>query len=196
MDRRGRWQHDTGTVGASDKLRHVDVLNLPPNPLSAPYSITLISRRSRLKGTAPCRSLLPSDPNPLLRARRRRRRTRTCECCQLVPSLAEADRSAHLGGERRQSPATGANGASSGKVSNPLAGLVPRKVTVEQAKVIMVSYRGRLARADGRTASTTRSRTSLRSPRSTRRSCGSARRSRSMTRCTSSSRSSRTTRSL
>jgi hypothetical protein len=49
----------------------------------------------------------------------------------------QADSSAHLGGERSQSPAT-ANG-SSGKVANPLAGLVPRKVTVEQAKAIMVS---------------------------------------------------------
>ncbi|CAK9783357.1 unnamed protein product [Cutaneotrichosporon oleaginosum] len=44
---------------------------------------------------------------------------------------------AHLGGERSQSPATGANGSSSGKIANPLAGLVPRKVTVEQAKAIM-----------------------------------------------------------
>ncbi|GMK56668.1 hypothetical protein CspeluHIS016_0305080 [Cutaneotrichosporon spelunceum] len=44
---------------------------------------------------------------------------------------------AHLGGGRSQSPATGANGASNGKVANPLAGLVPRKVTVDQAKAIM-----------------------------------------------------------
>lgn len=121
--------------------------------------------------------------------------------CVLPPTPATrrdiANASAHLGAG--QSSASGSNGVaqSNGKVANPLAGLVPRKVTVEQAKAIMVSPQLHVRRkpADIRTASTTRSRASRPSRRSTRRSCSSARRCRCTTRCTSSSRSSRTTRS-
>jgi len=45
--------------------------------------------------------------------------------------------SAHLAPEQRGMETNGTNGSVGGK--NPLAGLVPRKVTVAQAKAIMVS---------------------------------------------------------
>ena len=46
----------------------------------------------------------------------------------------------HLRGMSTNGVATGANGVNgTGKVSSPLNGLVPRRVTVDQAKAIMVS---------------------------------------------------------
>lgn len=46
----------------------------------------------------------------------------------------------HMRGTSTNAAATGANGVNgTGKVSNPLNGLVPRRVTVDQAKTIMVS---------------------------------------------------------
>lgn len=73
-------------------------------------------------------------PNHLQRGPSRRlqemaRRTRICK-----PHPGHADSRAHLA-----PAASGANGVAVGssKVENPLAGLVPRKVTVEQAKKIM-----------------------------------------------------------